>query len=296
MLNHLLNRPPQLDLQEMATQLAFERVTIIGNASGDWQPASTGTTFIFNGTQWDDKQHNAHPIINIANGGFAGSKYAFVVQGHGQNALLARALTQVATELTPALGCWPSSGLTTVVLMQQLSQALQVQRMSLLPSLQRSPALCATAHLPCMVHNWLGERRIAKGLLSAKLDWPEFTLAPVISAALPQSSVSDITLAHMPTVDPFELLETLLQYPAGTVLESSTKAIQLQSLEILAKTPSCHWQAYATPQSLRRYETLFFNHLPESEPSYWHLMDYQASQYVDAIRHHLAYCQQELAQ
>jgi hypothetical protein len=35
--------------------------------------------------------------------------------------------------------------------------------------------------------------------------------------------------------------------------------------------------------------------MPESKPSYWYLMDIQASQYLDAIRHSLAYCWQTLS-
>jgi len=42
-------------------------------------------------------------------------------------------------------------------------------------------------------------------------------------------------------------------------------------------------------------ESLFFNHQPETQLSPWYLMDYRASQWLDAIRHQLAYCQQQLA-
>ena len=175
---HLQMPHSRVELHTLARELAFEQVTIIGNASGNWQPATTGTTFIFNGTQWNEKSNQNNQIVNIANGGFAESKYAFVVQGHPQNDLLTQALTQVAIELTPQLGCWPSSGLTTIVLMQQLSQHVQVQRMSLFPSLARPNDLPPEDHLPCMVHNWLGERRIAQ-MFAPALDWPEFTLSPV---------------------------------------------------------------------------------------------------------------------
>lgn len=289
MLNHLSKPQPRIDLAELTAQIHFEQVTIIGNASGVWQPAAAGATFVFNGTQYQQAQanltqtpFNASQLINIANGGFADSQYAFVVHGHERGPLLARALTQIATELTPTLGCWPSSGLTTIALMVQLANTVTVQRMSLLPSLQRTEELTAAHHLPCMVHNWLGERRLAKALFSHRLVWDEFPLLPV-----------DLQASNTVGNDnPFLLLDVLRQKPVDAKPSLQARHEQLNALVALSQTSTRTWLYYAQQVNLTDYESLFFNHMPETKPSYWFLMDYEASQYLDIIRHQLAYCQQ----
>ncbi|AVT49567.1 hypothetical protein [Shewanella baltica] len=293
---HLQMPHSRVELHTLARELAFEQVTIIGNASGNWQPATTGTTFIFNGTQWNEKSNPNNQIVNIANGGFAESKYAFVVQGYPQNDLLTQALTQVAIELTPQLGCWPSSGLTTIVLMQQLSQHVQVQRMSLFPSLARPNDLPPEDHLPCMVHNWLGERRIAQTFATA-LDWPEFTLSPVflVNLTTTDKERGSQTSMVINSGNPFDLLARLQEANPSTDVPHSVKHIQFDWLIALAHTPIDIWLKYADLKQVINAEALFFNHMPESKPSYWYLMDTQASQYLDAIRHSLAYCWQTLS-
>ena len=291
---------PRISLSALAKQLKLEQATIIGNASGDWQPANKGLTFIFNGTQCPEDLSSHGQVVNIANGGFAESQYAFEVQGHPQGVQLAKALTQVATDLTPSLGCWPSSGLTTVVLMMSLAKKVQVQRMSLLPSLQRSMDLPDNIHLPCMVHNWLGERRIAQTLLCERIYWPEFTLTPWES--MPKACETD-GAESKPTrhtdrnerfENPFSQLDLLRQSTLTPNVSEQTKQQLREQLAKLALTSSAIWQQFAEKLKLKAYEPLFFNHQPESQISPWYLMDYAASQTLDAIRHKLAYCQQQL--
>ncbi|MGL5472768.1 MAG: hypothetical protein ACRDCT_32060 [Shewanella sp.] len=282
---------PKICLHTLAEQLKLQQVTIIGNASGEWQPATKGLTFIFNGTQCPQHLAPQGQVVNIANGGFAESQYAFEVQGHTQGVQLAKALTQVATELTAALGCWPSSGLTAIVLMKTLAKQLQVQRMSLLPSLRRSAELPETVHLPCMVHNWLGERRIAKALLCEHLDWAEFTLIPWEQTTGATHQVNFISEND----DPFRKLDLLRQYRLVEDVNEDTKQGIRQHLAELACIPSAIWLQCADKAKLIACESLFFNHQPEKQLSPWYLMDYHASQWLDAIRHQLAYCQQQLA-
>ncbi|MEL4294545.1 hypothetical protein HG547_09090 [Shewanella sp. DNRA4] len=282
---------PRISLKALAEQLKLEQATIIGNASGEWQPAAKGLTFIFNGTQCPQHFTPHGHVVTIANGGFAESQYAFEVQGHPQGVQLAKALTQVATDLTATLGCWPSSGLTAIVLMMTLAQQLQVQRMSLLPSLRRSVELPETVHLPCMVHNWLGERRIAKALLCDRLDWAEFTLKPWEQTTEATHQVNFICESE----DPFLKLDLLRQYLLIECVNEDTKQGVRQHLAELAHTPSAIWLQCADKAKLIACESLFFNHQPETQLSPWYLMDYHASQWLDAIRHQLAYCQQQLA-
>jgi hypothetical protein len=108
-------------------------------------------------------------IINIANGGFAAADVAFVVQSsqltQEQCESFSQQLFTMAKQLAQRLNCWPSSGLTCFALLSQLAP-VQVSRMSLLPSLYRDSAMTPEQHLPCVVHNWLGERRIALEIFS----------------------------------------------------------------------------------------------------------------------------------
>jgi hypothetical protein len=108
-------------------------------------------------------------IINIANGGFAAADAAFVVQSsrltQQQCEAFSQQLLTMAKQLAQRLNCWPSSGLTCFALLSQLAP-VQVSRMSLLPSLYRDPTMTPEQHLPCVVHNWLGERRIALEIFS----------------------------------------------------------------------------------------------------------------------------------
>ena len=70
--------------------------------------------------------------------------------------------------------------------------------------------------------------------------------------------------------------------------------VQYALLAALSNLPSVQWLTYANQSDLIMAESLFYNQYPQTA-SYWYLMDNQASQYLDTIRHHLAYCQQVIA-
>ncbi|WP_137227236.1 hypothetical protein [Shewanella sp. MEBiC00475] len=283
---------------------SYQEVTIIGNAHGDWQPAKIGHSFIFNGTQHDDDN-----VINICNGPYAGSADAFTVRNSLDDTQLVLLLTQVANTLKKQLNCWPSSGLVTLFLMSIVAKHVNVQRMSLLPSLQRSQDMSAGDYLPCMVHNWLGERRLALGLqlTNDNIMWPEL----LINEATMQVEL-DASL-EMPDINPFEVLLSDLvrqreQKPNNIKFSTAqTLALQVTTerpinldmqyalLAALSNLPSVHWLSYASQEDLLTAEALFYNEDPQNNTSYWYLVDYQASQFLDVIRHHLAYCQQVFA-
>ena len=285
--------------------LPYQNVTIIGNGQGEWQPAIEGHTFVFNATQ-----HQAPNVINICNGPYAESSHAFVVNNSPDNDQLVGLLTQVAETLNLQLKCWPSSGLVTSFLMTIVASQVSVQRMSLMPSLKRSSSLAADDYLPCMVHNWLGERRLALGLqlTNPHVNWPGLLID---QAAIPKELN---TQAEQPDINPFEVLlsdfirrrnsDVKPTYHIGT---SQALALQVTSerpaqpdlqyalLAALSNLPSVHWLSYATQDDLITAEALFYNEQPQTQASYWYLVDYQASQFLDNIRHHLAYCQQVFA-
>ncbi|MGS0681624.1 hypothetical protein ACVBIL_10710 [Shewanella sp. 125m-7] len=282
-----------------STQLLsiLSKVTIIGNANGEWDIPSTGATFIFNGTRPHHKQEaTLSTLINISNGPFVGSKRPFVVSApfaEKELEALTLQLIEIAESLEKELNCWPSTGLVTTVLMTKLSNQLNVKRMSLLPSLKRKLTMQSDEHLACMVHNWLGERRIALGLPNDELNWPELILPqPQQTQELNNKAKRDEG-AYISKC-PFMLLKELhLQAQCKSSQDKArlTKDNQ-QRLDYLATSPIELWLHHSTQEKLLDSELMFFNQTPEQTSSFWYLVDNQASQYLDGIRHRLAYCQQ----
>jgi hypothetical protein len=324
----------------------LSQVQIVGNALGEWQPLKQGLNFIFNGTEAISQigaisgtQAISHKsavssvdsatsaIINIANGGYAKSSATFVVQSSklslAQCQQLSRQLDAMAQALTLKLDCWPSSGLTCFALLSQHAP-VQVSRMSLLPSLSRHRQMSIDEHLPCIVHNWLGERRIALEIMNKShaqvfgdtqastspqhaVNWPELFLPE--QDAIAGSVLAESTwLSEKPPTQhsAFELLHQL-----ASCAPSNTRHYHkaLTQLADLSQLDSQHWQASLNQQQLQqaliKAEALFVDHSLQLHPKmrhtkaailprYWYLADNTASQYLDAIREQLALCQQAL--
>ncbi|MBL4913996.1 hypothetical protein L2719_03510 [Shewanella schlegeliana] len=284
-----------------STQLLslLNNVTIIGNAKGDWQLPPTGVTFIFNGTKslsQPDSKNSA--LINISNGPFAGSQCPFVVSApftDNELQALTRQLIEIAESLEKELNCWPSTGLVTTVLMANVADQLDVKRMSLLPSLKRELTMATDVHLPCMVHNWLGERRIALGLPNNKLNWPELILAQP-DAFQELDNNAELNKGQYIDQCPFILLKQLREQTVSKLnQDKKQRETNLMLLNYLATSPIESWIHRSTQEKLLECELMFFNQTPEQTSSYWYLVDNQASQYLDGIRHRLAYCQQVTA-
>jgi hypothetical protein len=271
----------------------FTTATIVGNASGNWDVASNGVTFIFNGTEYpSSKDDTPDSLINISNGPFVGSEAPFVVTGfldEAEEALLTQQLVEVAEQLENKLNCWPSTGLVTTVLMTQLSGQLHVKRMSLLPNLCRDLKMPKQEHLPCMVHNWLGERRIALALQTHNLNWQELYLTEPVrknTTVIEQNLASSID-SQCPFTQLIEI---------GEQIDCAEEQRQ-QSISKLEDMSSSHiscWLNHSSQEKLLACESLFFNQTPESTPTHWYLIHNLASQYLDGIRQRLAYCQQTL--
>ncbi|WP_153913746.1 hypothetical protein [Shewanella sp. TC10] len=261
-------------------QSQFNTVTIIGNANGEWRAATQGYTVIFNGTVASGER-----IINICNGPYAGSTEDFVVTGHHSD-WLALQLSLVAKELETQLNCWPSSGLVSYVLFSRLGCDLSLSRMSLLPSLTRGSTLHQSEHLPCVVHNWLGERRVAIKVFQKttknQIHWPELLLTK-------SDQVTKLTASKTKKLinDPFAELLSLSQ------IASKTESC-LNTLIQLSKVPLTVWQSFVNQDKLLKAEQLFYNQNPYTTSGYWYLSDNEASAYLDAIRLNLALCQQAL--
>ncbi|HBF45100.1 hypothetical protein [Shewanella frigidimarina] len=284
----------------------YQQITVIGNAHGDWQPADIGHTFIFNGTE-----HDADNVINICNGPYAGSHQAFVVSNSLDDNQLVSLLTEVGEKLEGQLNCWPSSGLATILLMSLMATQVNVQRMSLLPSLARPNDMPASEHLPCMVHNWLGERRIALGLqlTNNNIQWPELFVDDASTLLLHDVEPVDINPFEVLLSDAVRRRQNDILTPDNadpqfkiaqrlalqvTTEQPDNLEVQYALLAALSNLPSVQWLTYANQSDLIMAESLFYNQYPQTA-SYWYLIDNQASQYLDTIRHHLAYCQQVIA-
>ncbi|GIU26878.1 hypothetical protein [Shewanella sp. MBTL60-007] len=279
------DNPPQL-------LSVLTKVTIIGNANGEWQLPPDGATFIFNGTKSPNQANSKNSaLINISNGPFAGSNCPFVVSGpFPKNELesLTLQLIEVAESLEKQLHCWPSTGLVTIVLMAKLAAQLDVKRMSLLPSLKRNLTMASDAHLPCIVHNWLGERRIALDLAKANLNWPELYLSSPSSdtGLAPHITSNTVDYTHQ---CPFELLAKLRQKS----LDKTTSPNEMLALLIyLSTSPIESWLQHSSQEKLLASEQMFFNQKTDMNSGFWYLNNNHASQYLDGIRYRLAYCQQ----
>ena len=302
----------------------FDNVCIVGNAGGDWQISHLGWTIVFNGTNIE------HPkVINIANGGFAGCEAPFAVQSAGltltQCHHLAEDLGRVATKLSHQLGCWPSSGLTALVLMLEKGALVDVERMSLLPPLARAETLTANQYVPCMVHNWLGERRVVLEMLgnesiAKRVRWPEFYIEKDIKLEHPQAECPIESPSHDLVCDPFSLLAELADsqsslprqqrgtpahrpsddtpkaYSSELELLTQTQSIPLEIkqyqarvIDTLLSLPLQSWLLSAPQSALIDIETLFFNETPAHTATAWYLLDNEYAQHLDVLRQTLAY-------
>jgi len=271
---------------------SLERATIIGNADGDWSPCNDGATITFNATVHTN-------TINICNGPYAGVSEAFTVDRSENDQAFVEILTTVAQSLVSQIDCWPSSGLTTAVMLAVISKHVSLMRMSLLPSLARCENMAASETLPCMVHNWLGERRIALGiaLTHPHLYWPELYIQPTVLHESSQQFIDDpfaILLgagksSENEEIDPSQISRLKIQAQRPNDYEE-----QLTILKNLASLDIHYWLTAATQHKLLKCEKLFYNQTPEDKLSNWFLVDLKASQLLDPIRHQLAYCQQVL--
>jgi len=286
---------------------SYQQVTVIGNTKGHWQPAVTGYTVIFNSTQ--DPVEN---VINICNDLNAGSQHAFIVSNSPDDNQWVSLLTQASETLDVQLKCWPSVELVTILLMSLMAKQVNVQGMSLLPSLARPADMPAAEYLPGMVHNWLGERRIALGLQLThnNIQWPELFVDDAATLLIHDVEPVDINPFEVLLSDAVRRRQNDVLTPDNTdpqfvvaqrlALQVTTEQpdtldVQYALLAALSNLPSVQWLSYANQDDLIMAESLFYNQHPETQASYWYLIDHQASQYLDTIRHHLAYCQQVIA-
>lgn len=190
-------------------------------------------------------------------------------------------LAASATALEAQLGCFPSAGLATVHAAFAMGLRLYVHRMPLKPDLHRLPGMGARQALPCAFHNWLGERRLALGLLRAsaatQLCWASLRLP------LP------VEKPHPDGARPLPELQALL-HACG--LEAEERLAR----ELTKLAASClpTWIRSAQPAALRALEPLLFLDRRSRATGNWWLYSNRCAPGLDAVLGRLMLCQQLL--
>ncbi|MCL1142489.1 hypothetical protein [Shewanella gaetbuli] len=268
---------------------SIEYVTIIGNAEGDWALAPAGKTITFNTTYHEDAIHIRADHLSAPNKPLS-------VENTEHNGLFEEVLNTVAQSLEKRVNCAPSIGLVTAVMTAMVSKSVKLRRMTLLPNLAQIESTDELKRQRCLKYNWLGERRIALGiaLTHPHMNWPDLYLKPKI----------DFTVTPHKDLNPFELLVGDIfgieqnALDLARIQHQSTMPTdyqkQVNTLKTLANLDTQYWLATSNKDYLLECEGFFYNKQNDNG-SHWYLKDFKASQYIDDIRHHLAYCQQILA-
>lgn len=190
-------------------------------------------------------------------------------------------LRRLAITLDPILGCVPSSGLVAVHAALHLAERVSVYRMPLKPSFVRPESMSSRKPLPCVFHNWLGERRLGLSLLREygpdHLQWD--SLAP-----------EALTDSGEPTnLDPLTALEDLFGQA-----QSDQENEFAETLDWLAGLERRAWARNAEEIRLTTLEQYFFlsRHLPAT-PNWW-LFNNRLSALLDAVLQRLMVCQLDL--
>lgn len=196
--------------------------------------------------------------------------------------LLEQGLANFVQALQENLDCFPSTGLVAVHYGIHISKQVNVYRMPLKPSLERPLDMFQRKPLPCVFHNWLGERRIGFNLInlmdSDRLNWPSLYL---------DKPPSEYPIAQ---TDPF--LELLALFKASP-LEDNKSAL-IAGFQTLSRYEPMVWLNYAEVDKLMSLEPYFFLDRDSRYTSNWWLYDYAASKPLDKILHILMWCQQKL--
>ncbi|MCG6228606.1 hypothetical protein [Vibrio furnissii] len=142
---------------------------IVGNSPGDLILKNNEKVVLFN----QPLSLALRADLTITNSKLAGLEKGFLVEGKIPSEKFVEKLETNSKLLESQLGCKPSLGLLTIKTMLEFGVMLNISRMALMPSLERSLDYDERKALPAAYHNWLGERRIASLWLN-KLNWPGY--------------------------------------------------------------------------------------------------------------------------
>lgn len=214
---------------------------------------------------------NLKEACRICNKRISGAHAELTVYGSAPFDNFSEVINQVFVLQQNTLNNIPSSGLCVLLALLKHSIATEVEGMDMLPSLARNISMPASKPMPCAYHNWLGERRVILQNRD-KLKWPQFYIEPLIR----QKSVQ---------IDPFNLLLNLT---------FQDKHQSLETLRKLSNVSSEVWLLHASRDRLLATEQLFFLTRHQNRTNNWWLFDYHSSNFMNDIRHQLAWVQQQL--
>lgn len=191
---------------------------------------------------------------------------------------LEKMLATKSAQLAAQLGCMPSSGLATVNCFSELAQTLQVDCMPLHPSLIRPAALSTRQPLPCVFHNWLGERRLARDIIARSspksIKWPELSSDIASNGGSRQADAANRL--------------------RGVFQENCAHPAAQSELRDLATASNESWLETVNLPILERLEPHFFLPRAVQDSGQWWLYDNDASWAIDTIVKRLMWCQQAL--
>lgn len=220
---------------------------------------------------FNDGYLNLKGTCRISNKRISGANAELTVYGPEPFDNFSEVINQIFVRQQYTLNNIPSSGLCVLLALLKHSIAPQVEGMDMLPSLARDIEMSVSKPMPCAYHNWLGERRVILQNRD-KLKWPQFNIEPLIR----QKSVQ---------MDPFNLLLNLT---------FQDKHQSLETLRKLSNISSEVWLRHANQNRLLAIEQLFFLARHQNRTKNWWLFDYHSSNFMNDIRHQLAWVQQQL--
>ena len=248
------------------------KVCVIGNGPDANEVVAPGLKIRFNRVSSDAVLLEDAPVLWINNQRHNGDTTGFISEGAYASTNLDANLQAKAHELSSVLGCWPSSGLTTVTLLAEKVQFLRVYKMPLLPSLLRPTGLHPRKPLACAFHNWLGERRLAFLSTASAGPWRSlFQDKPEGGSTVSGDLFQDLLSLHQ-------------------ISRNESRKLLNQLSQVSA---SC-WISNTTPQLLKSAEHLFHLDRRSNQTRNWWLYDHDGSAQADAIRGRLAWCQQQV--
>jgi hypothetical protein len=206
---------------------------------------------------------------SVLNEKISGTGNGFTILGRSPIINFTEELNKTAHLITPQLKAWPSSGLSTLMCLNE-KIFIAITGMNLLPSLLRNEHLANNKPMPNAFHNWLGERRVAQLYLLPNINWPEFWLKENITTGDKNE-------------DPFVLLKKL-PFAHGNIY----------LIKQLANINKEGWLQYSDTTRLLEAEQYFYISRHQQRTPNWWLFNNEASKYMAKVQCTLAWVQQQL--
>jgi len=219
-------------------------------------------------------------VISCRSGGAAGSKIEITGEGpEGFADRLREAALRTAYKHESALGCWPSTGFSTLHGLWECDIVVKARGIGFDPSLSRDRHVGPRSAPPAMYHNWLGERRLsfARWLTAppAAWDWP----------------------LMQPSITPPQHSSQVLRSPDLLIALASARATRrLDDLAKILTVPLRAEPAYISAKAshIEALEQCFHLARDVRETPNWWLYDEYGSVIIDTLAQRIRACQSAL--